>query len=112
MNEKIYIFDEEGSRFEVHNVEAMLDELPKDGLEMIYKSTRYFHEFNKTVLKLIELGKIELQEGEPYDVDGVENGLKHFRSKIIETFGQDGLDRFDAETDAQWEENKPDGFNI
>lgn len=112
MEEKIYIFDEEGARYEVTNIEALLEELPDEGLESIYKSTRYFHEFNKTVLELIERKIIEQTEGKPYDVEGVERGMKAFETKIIEKMGSDVLAEFIKDTDAQWEENKPETFNI
>jgi hypothetical protein len=108
MSKKVYVFDEEGSRYEVNNIEAMLNELPDDGLELIYKSTRYFHEFNKTIIALIELGKIEQTEGEPYDFEGVELGLKAFGDKIKDRLGDETLAKFIEETDAQWEANKPE----
>ena len=107
---KVYVFDEEGSRYEVNNVTAMLDEMPNEGLELIYKSTRYFHEFNKTVIEMIEKGVIEQTEGNPYDVEGVERGITAFADKITEKLGADKLTLFITETDAQWEANKPKGF--
>lgn len=107
MSEKIFIFDEEGSRYEVTNIEALLNELDNDGLELIYKSTRYFHEFNKTILELIERRIIEQTEGTPYECDGVEIGLIAFEGEITKRLGPEKLAKFIAETDAQWEENKP-----
>lgn len=112
MSEKIYIFDEEGSRYEVNNAKAMLEEMPDEGLEMIYKSTRYFHEFNKTVLELMDKGIIEQTEGNPYDVEGVERGLTAFADKITEKLGADTLTQYNEETDAQWEANKPKDFKL
>lgn len=111
MDDKIYVFDEEGARYEVTNIEAMLEEMPEDGLEAIYKSTRYFHEFNKTVVELIKKGIIEQTEGKPYDVEGVERGLTAFEGKITEKMGAEKLAQFIEETDAQWEANKPKGFD-
>jgi len=112
MSKKVYVFDEEGSRYEVNNIEAMLNELPDDGLELIYKSTRYFHEFNKTILELIKLGKIEQTEGNPYDVEGVEIGLEAFAEKIKDKLGEEVLAKFIEETDAQWEANKPSELDV
>jgi len=112
MSEPIYVFDEEGSRFIVTNVSAMLEEMPDEGLEVIYKSTRYFHEFNKTVIELMKKGVIEQTEGEPYDVEGVERGIKAFADKISEKLGVDKLIQYNEETDAQWEANKPKSFEL
>ncbi len=111
MSNKVYIFDEEGSRYEVTNTKAMLEEMPDDGLELIYKSTRYFHEFNKTVLELMDKGIIEQSEGNPYDVEGIERGLTAFADKITEKLGAEKLAQFIEETDKQWEANKPKDFN-
>jgi len=112
MGEPIYVFDEEGARFLVTNVNAMLEEMPDEGLEVIYKSTRYFHEFNKTVLQLMDRGIIQQTEGNPYDVEGVERGLTAFADKITEKLGGDKLIQYNEETDAQWEANKPKGFEL
>jgi len=111
MDDKVYVFDEEGARYEVNNIDAMLEEMPDEGLQLIYKSTRYFHEFNKTVLQLIENKKIEQTEGKPYDVEGVERGLNAFATKITEKLGAETLTLFDDETDAQWEANRPKDFD-
>jgi hypothetical protein len=105
--DKIYIFDEYGDRYEVAEINEMLKEMPDDGLEGIYKSTRYFHEFNKTILQLIEHKKIEQTEGIPYDSDGVDRGLDAFANAIIERLGDETLKSWQEETDAQWEANKP-----
>jgi hypothetical protein len=107
---KVYIFDEFGDRYEVTDIDAMLTELPEEGLEVLYKSTRYFHEFNKTVLELIDHKIIEQVEGEKYDVEGVENGMKAFEAEIKQRLGEQTLTTWIEETDAQWEANKPD-FN-
>ena len=105
--DKIYIFDEVGSRYEVTNMTEMLEQLPDDGLEGIYKSTRYYHHYNKGFLELIEHGLIEQVEGEEYDVAGVDRGLEAFADKITEKMGDEVLNTFIEETDAQWEANKP-----
>lgn len=107
---KVYIFDEFGDRYEVTDIDAMLKELPEEGLEVLYKSTRYYHEFNKTVLELIDHKIIEQVEGEKYDVEGVENGMKAFEAEITQRIGESTLKTWQEETDAQWEANKPD-FN-
>lgn len=106
--EKVYIFDEFGDRYEVGKIKEMLQEMPNEGLEVIYKSTRYYHEFNKTVLQLIEHKKIEQVEGEVYDVEGVERGLTAFEDRIVEVLGEEKLKEWQEETDAQWEANKPE----
>jgi arsenate reductase-like glutaredoxin family protein len=106
--EKIFIFDEFGDRYEVTNIVAMLDELPDDGLEMIYKSSRYYNEFNKTIEELKSKGAIQQVEGEDYDVEAVEKGLEYFAETIEKRLGKETLDKWIEETDAQWEANKPD----
>jgi hypothetical protein len=108
---KVYIFDEFGDRYEVTDIDAMLRELPEEGLEVLYKSTRYFHEFNKTVLELIDHKIIEQVEGEKYDVEGVENGMKAFEAEIKQRIGEATLTTWQEETDAQWEANRPDFSN-
>lgn len=105
--EKIYIFDEFGDRYQVENIDAMMKEIEDEALEVIYKPTRYYHEFNKTVLQLVELGKIQQMEGTPYDVEGVERGLKYFEDEITKRFGAEKLKGWQDETDAQWEASKP-----
>ena len=105
---KVFIFDEFGDRYEVENIQGMFEELPDDGLEVIYKPTRYFHEFNKTVIELMEHKIIEQVEGASYDVEGVERGLEAFEKEITKRLGEDVLKQWQEETDAQWEANKPD----
>lgn len=105
--DKIYIFDEFGDQYEVSDIDAMLKELPEEGLEVIYKPTRYFHEFNKTIQELMEHNIIEQVEGSPYDSEAVERGLSAFEGEIKQRLGEDTLREWQEETDAQWEANKP-----
>jgi hypothetical protein len=109
--DKIYIFDENGDQFEVTNIDGMLTDLPDDGLEVIYKPTRYFNEFNKTITELMEHKIIEQVEGSPYDAEAVERGMKAFESEIKQRLGEETLIKWQEETDAQWEANKPDFDN-
>lgn len=105
---RICIFDEFGDQYEVGNIDGMLTDLPDDGLEVIYKPTRYFHEFNKTILELKERKIIEQVEGTSYDAEAVERGMKAFEAEIKQRLGEETLTAWQEETDAQWEANKPD----
>ena len=106
--ERVCIFDENGDQYEVTNIDGMLTDLPDEGLEVIYKPTRYFHEFNKTIQELMEHKIIEQVEGTPYDTDAVNRGLRAFEAEIKQRLGEETLTKWQEETDLQWEANKPD----
>lgn len=104
---RISIFNEEGDRFVVDNIEAMLTELPDEAFEVIYKPTRYYHEYNQMICEMIEKNIIQQTEGPKYDSEAVERGLKAFEGEIIKRFDEETLKEWQVETDAQWEANKP-----
>lgn len=106
--EKIIIFDEFGDQYMVDNIVAMLDEMPEEGLEVIYKASRYFNHFNLHIEEMKDKGVIQQIEGEDYDKEAVERGLTYFADKITEKLGADTLTTWNEETDAQWEANSPD----
>lgn len=107
-NEMIYIMDELGHQYEVTAVNQMLNSLLDEDLEDIYKSTKYFNELNLAIVECVSAGLMEQVDGEEYQKEAVERGLKALSEEIIKRSGKAKLKEYDDEVDLAWKENKPD----
>lgn len=105
---QMFFFDETGDKWEVYDMEGMLEEFLDEDLKEVYVSTRYFHELEMAKLELIKLGLLEQVQGEYYDAAAVVLGADTIAEAIVERLGQDILDQLDSEVDVTWQENKPD----
>jgi len=110
MGNIVCVFDEMGHQYIIENLEGVLTMLPNDDIVTIYKCTKYFHNLNMTVKKLIELGKIEQVEGSEYNFQDVERALLILSECIKNKLGDEALNSFDELIDIEWETNKPNGF--
>lgn len=108
MSQRMFFFDEVGDKWEVYEMEEMLEEFLDEDLKEVYVSTRYFHELELAKLELIKLGLLEQVQGEHYDAEAVILGAETIAIAIVKRFGQETLDLLDSEVDITWQENKPD----
>jgi len=99
---KYFLFDDEGSGWEVYDMEGMLEELFDDDVENFYKSTRYFHELEMAKIELIELGLMTQESGPKYDAEAVILAAEAMANEIIKRSGQETLDILDSEVDVTW----------
>lgn len=99
------IFDQVGDAYEVELMQEMTNDMSNQELEEFYKSSSYFMRYTEYLYSLHDEGKVKLPE-KKFEVSQISSAIDIMGAKIDERIGEETREKWDAEVEKQWAENK------